>query len=467
MTSVESAVPVKTPEPDQYWEHVKSKDRVYFIGRNPEGEMVWQCEGDTVEVGNLDWSDWQHIPDCTGWDWEFEAFPHYYVGTKWCDGTAYVVRESETKSHAVGRSGNKFKYDWDGAAKRFVAIGTLVRITEAEAMARLDKPAEQWPKYYVTVTDSRHYYRCDSADEVWAVTENGEERQGSPASALLDTAVWKQVTEAEAFARVVKPAEPDSDPPPFAKPFTNARSGIGIRKDAVAWRPARQPYEVATDVTYQAETPVESPNGWVVQDRVPARPGIDQGWWAYKGDAVDPSGSSWWDFQSTDSAAGKEHGYPHIEGYVLHLRCRRKDLPAVPAPIEETFPQWYILKESEVHQALTPWAIKRTGEETSIRYAYDGGDKLLASNETWYGATDVWRQCHSAEAFQRLGILGEAYLPAVPADKRRVPIKAWVTYRLADEGGDWPVRATPADQTYQNWKEIKFDSNGMFIEVDQ
>lgn len=441
MTSVESAVPVKTPEPDQYWEHVKSKDRVYFIGRNPEGEMVWQCDGDTVEVGNLDWSDWQHIPDCTGWDWEFEAFPHYYVGTKWCDGTAYVVRESETKSYAVGSSGNKFKYDWDGAAKRFVAIGTLVRITEAEAMARLDKPAEQWPKYYATVTDSRHYYRCDSADEVWAVTENGEERQGSPACALLDTAIWKEVTEdeakaivnpagewpkyvvnpdescrwyiklisensaqyvsstgiesperwgvlqtslvkdgqwvevteAEAFARVVKPTEPDSDPPPFSKPFTNARSCMGIRKD----------------------------------------------------------------------------------------------IPAVPAPIEETFPQWYILKESEVHQALTPWAIKRTGEETSIRYAYDGGDKLLASNETWYGATDVWRQCHSAEAFQRLGILGEAYLPAVPADKRRVPIKAWVTYRLADEGGDWPVRATPADQTYQNWKEIKFDSNGMFIEVDQ
>lgn len=60
----------QTPEPDQYWQYKKSDDRVYFIGRTPYGEMVWQCEGDPVEVGNLDWSCWEYLPGCDSWEWK-------------------------------------------------------------------------------------------------------------------------------------------------------------------------------------------------------------------------------------------------------------------------------------------------------------------------------------------------------------------------------------------------------------
>ena len=70
---------VKKPEAGEYWEHETSGDRVYFIGATPENEMVWQCHGDTIEAGNLDWPGWHHLPDCTGWDWQPETFPQYWT----------------------------------------------------------------------------------------------------------------------------------------------------------------------------------------------------------------------------------------------------------------------------------------------------------------------------------------------------------------------------------------------------
>lgn len=63
----------QSPQPDQYWQHKKSDDRVYFIGRTPDGEMVWQCEGDNVEIGDLDWSGWEHLAGCDSWEWKSEA----------------------------------------------------------------------------------------------------------------------------------------------------------------------------------------------------------------------------------------------------------------------------------------------------------------------------------------------------------------------------------------------------------
>ena len=75
--------------------------------------------------------------------------------------------------------------------------------------------------------------------------------------------------------------------------------------------------------------PVESPDDWVTQDRVPARVGIDsQNWLPVWGEG------KWRDITHGDSAKGKRHGY--IDGMrdTLSLRCRRKDLPPVKPAVD-------------------------------------------------------------------------------------------------------------------------------------
>lgn len=491
MASVEGAVPAQVPGSNQYWEHIKSKDRAYFIGRDPDGRMVWQCEGDCIEVGNLDWSGWRHIPGCTGWDWEpekAEEYPQYWTtlasqssgiayikridqstlvsvckdGTEIADSViewktnrrtrlteqeaialldkpaktfpAYYIhcdpshkwyvrattRESLPDVHLADGSVVRSQADWDDIDS-FVNSGAWLEVTEAEAIARIavDKaPAEVWPKYYVCNINSPGYYRCDSEYQVWHIEPNATEKQHTPASTLRNKAIWTEVTEAEAKARVTKTIEP------------------------------------ALSIEF---VPVAPEMDWVVQDRVPARNNIDEWCWCKFGKLPEKWSSGFAGLSSTIM-----HGHVMWDD-VLHLRCRRKDLPPVPAPPEETFPQWYILKDDEKRSWVPDWTVKRTGEETSIRYARDEAGELYATNEPWTGAPDCWERCSDAEAIVRMGT---SQFPRVPSEPRRVPVKLWVTYRLNDEGGDWPVRATQADQTCQNWKEIKFDGNGAFIEVE-
>jgi len=83
-------------------------------------------------------------------------------------------------------------------------------------------------------------------------------------------------------------------------------------------------------ITRKAETavpaaPVESPDDWVTQDRVPGRLGIDYQHWSPAW-GVD----HWRDITVMDHANGKRHGYIDGAGDTLNLRCRRKDLQPVP-----------------------------------------------------------------------------------------------------------------------------------------
>ena len=75
----------------------------------------------------------------------------------------------------------------------------------------------------------------------------------------------------------------------------------------------------------QKPEPVESPDDWVTQDRVPDRPGIDQWRWVYGG----KSEGDWRDTRS-DSDIYLKHGYVDAAMDRFEVRCRRKDLPTMP-----------------------------------------------------------------------------------------------------------------------------------------
>lgn len=126
---------VKKPEAGEYWEHETSGDRVYFIGATPENEMVWQCHGDTIEAGNLDWTGWHHLPDCTGWDWQPETFPQWWTAL---DNVsfAYILRTSIDKCEVINKDGSvSCSRSWDefDGKKR-------TQLTKEQAEAMLDKP---------------------------------------------------------------------------------------------------------------------------------------------------------------------------------------------------------------------------------------------------------------------------------------------------------------------------------------
>lgn len=146
---------VKKPERDQYWEHEKSGERVYFIGKTPEGEMVWQCHGDPIEAGNIDWSDWKHLPDCTGWRWQPETFPQWYVcgnSVGW-HTTVFVVRDTATTYFCVESDGTEKRSEDFIWSQSFVSSGLWRQITKEQAEALLNKPTpvESDPEEWVEI----------------------------------------------------------------------------------------------------------------------------------------------------------------------------------------------------------------------------------------------------------------------------------------------------------------------------
>jgi hypothetical protein len=139
---------MKEPQAGEYWQHkIHTKDRAYFIGRTPEGEMVWQCEGDTIESGNLDWSLWQHLPECDSWEWQPDPYPHYYEALS--PSIAYARRDSEDTATLVSKDGREFPDSWYSTThegrKRIgllAAVRGRMKITKEQAEALIDKPQE-------------------------------------------------------------------------------------------------------------------------------------------------------------------------------------------------------------------------------------------------------------------------------------------------------------------------------------
>jgi hypothetical protein len=75
------------------------------------------------------------------------------------------------------------------------------------------------------------------------------------------------------------------------------------------------------------------PEEWVTQDRVPARSGVDMCWWQRYASSPLPGMEEWWTPYDNDDVIDQhlQHGAIGGSGWILNVRCRRKDLPATKA----------------------------------------------------------------------------------------------------------------------------------------
>lgn len=182
---------------------------------------------------------------------------------------------------------------------------------------------ETFPQYYRhkdKFLDGTAYIERTSATSMVFVAKLGSRSSvwgwGQFDNERVETGIWIQITEAEALAML-----DTSDQTPAercAMCNSEAIPGTGGCRECTE-------YAMAC-----VGAPVESPDDWVVQDRVEARHRIDQAWWEHPDQPFDDITWAWWTVDSAGTAAGRKHGFRASDGQMLHLRCRRKDLPPLP-----------------------------------------------------------------------------------------------------------------------------------------
>ena len=145
----------KTPQPGEWWQRTVPvrgviNARFFIVGPSYDGKLIgmrqWlpmeEKDESDFRYGILDGTESiEHLPDCTGWDWEPETWPKYYVldekqGT--CDRPWYIKRTSEYRCTRFGI--NEYG-KIESEEQSFREQSPLwLEVTEAEALSRV-KPA--------------------------------------------------------------------------------------------------------------------------------------------------------------------------------------------------------------------------------------------------------------------------------------------------------------------------------------
>lgn len=149
--------------------------------------------------------------------------------------------------------------------------------------------------------------------------------------------------------------------------------------------------------------PVESPDDLVIQDRVPARAGIDFGWNVMAGEFADYKPSDKWKWGIGEPYAGRMHGcVGGLSGGISDLRlavfCRRKDLPPVPHA-EPEFPQYIIYATGGTFADCA--YIVRTSEDDAYSVLANGkrgGDFKWVAYKANILKSGVWKRVTEKEA---------------------------------------------------------------------
>ena len=117
-------------------EHNESKARRFIAGVKLNGDIIIELKSGGTSTLSVDWfKDWTLLPpECDSFDWQPETFPQYYEPFE-KPGVAFIKRVSKDTCFAVLPDGYECKRrDWDALDI------TRKQITEAEAIALLDKP---------------------------------------------------------------------------------------------------------------------------------------------------------------------------------------------------------------------------------------------------------------------------------------------------------------------------------------
>lgn len=136
---------------------------------------------------------------------------------------------------------------------------------------------------------------------------------------------------------------------------------------------------------------------------------------------------------------------------------------------EETWPKYYLRTSG-----ADSWVYRADGRYTIRNLTCD----CVAGPAGWYWRHGNMVEVTEAEALARVTKPVEAEPSDDWANRRRrdlpttqpkqIPVRLWVSYRIHSAGSDWPVRCTPANETFDNnggspWSEIKIGPNGFYV----
>lgn len=356
-----------TPMPVGWWLHSSRRAMlVVFDERSIDEESNAPILAYTSK-GNYNWfapdSFIHTLPEDAGFDWKPEPDVVFPV---WLAPAIDENITSRNKRVAY------FRFDSNETGETFCTDGTSLKfsgadlenecdvgpvITQAEAEARIVKPAPQYPEYWTPHLDDRYaYLRRDSDTTHVCVDLDGTESNPCDWSAIVHDGRTR-LTKAEAEARVVRrksiPEQcPDrwfiwsDDRYPIA--FVKHASGqvFNLNVDSVLkqsddWHQgyvdqltkgelvevtefSAKAYLKRQRSASQIQKSAEpDPEEWVTQDRVPDRTGIDQWRWVSKKNGT---ACQWYDSEQNFSYM---HGHEDKDEF-FEVRCRRKDLPPFP-----------------------------------------------------------------------------------------------------------------------------------------
>jgi len=145
---------------------------IITIGEN-SNHTAHTKEGNFLVSGQHGYDLTEHLPDCTGWDWEPEIFPQYWSTRS--PHYAYLLRINAKRCCLVDKKGNQLTdqpwYDKTDRAGR-------TQLTKEEALERLDKPepVKEFPQFYKTINHNRYgsaFVKRTSASSYDVIAKDG------------------------------------------------------------------------------------------------------------------------------------------------------------------------------------------------------------------------------------------------------------------------------------------------------
>jgi len=383
----------KQPQAGEWW-IAPSGIIVRIFGTKINGQILYESDiGGSCHSAKAEWwSEWHHEPRCTGFNW--------------------VAPEPET-----------------------------------------------FPQYWTTM-DSQDsyvaYVRRINAGQFVIVKRDGTDGITCRWSEF-DAKHRTRLTPEEAAALIVRPDPPAIDP---GEGWELLQKGDVIKanddyfdKHNQRWCPTisagLKVGEQFTMGAYRRRKPtaaVESPDDWVeiTDPEHVLREGIDEVWYSFE-EIVN-------EWQQVFPSAGMKL----IDSQYKLARCRRRDFPAPPAPIEQE--RWFMWSDDRYPIAF----VKRTGGKV-FNLNVDG---LFKTSDDWGQGYE--EKLTNGELIEVTESSAKAYLrrprrkiidPQSPQPKR-TPVRLW----KSPDDNRQIVWACSEDMSNDSWQEIKFYGSGFYVE---